>query len=364
MWKKLLSSFTQYLQQQQLIINIDVIRMFNNFSFKDSPYNPIWFMRQAGRYLPEYRNIRKTKANFLDLCFSPNLACEISLQPIKRFDFDAIILFSDILVIPYALGQGVSFKESYGPILSKIKNINDFKFFSENNWLKRLNPICDTIKLLRKKSKKPLIGFTGSPFTLLTYILEGGTSKNHYLTKKEIIKNPKDIDKIIELLVKISIFYLRQQINAGAQIIQIFESWAGVLEGKLFEKYVIDPNKIICSEIKREFPEIPIIFFPRGSSSYYINILRDIHIDAISLDLKYPEEVINMCREKDIVIQGCLDPIRLLVGGKQLEDMTKYILNKFKYNKHIFNLSHGVLPQTPTGNVEKVINIVRRNEEK
>ncbi len=172
------------------------------------------------------------------------------------------------------------------------------------------------------------------------------------------------LDKIIELLVEISIFYLEQQVKAGAQILQIFESWASVLDGALFEKYIIDPNRFICSEIKKKFPEIPIIFFPKGSAQYYPKIIEKIKMDVISLDLKYPNKVLSLCQKKDIVIQGCLDPIRLVVGGKQLEETTKWILKKFKHNKHIFNLSHGILPQTPIKNVEKVINIVRENGKK
>ena len=359
----MLSSFTQNQQQQQsLYIYIVVDKMFKNLSFFKNVTVPIWFMRQAGRYLPEYREIRTQKKNFLDLCFSSDLACDISLQPIKRFNFDAVILFSDILVIPYSLGQNVTFQENKGPVLNPINTVKDIKFFSKKIWLKKLMPSFETIKLIKRKNSKPLIGFTGSPFTLLTYMLEGGTSKDHYITKKKLIENPKEIDKIIELLVEISVFYLEQQVKAGVQILQIFESWASVLDGALFEKYIIEPNRLICSEIKKKFPKIPIIFFPKGSAQYYPEIIERIEMDVISLDLKFPSKVLSLCRKKDIVIQGCLDPVRLVVGGKQLEETTKWILNKFKHNKHIFNLSHGILPQTPIKNVEKVINIVRENE--
>lgn len=321
---------------------------------------PIWFMRQAGRYLPEYRKIRKSKKSFLDLCFSPDLASQISLQPINRFDFDFIILFSDILVIPHCLGQNVQFKENIGPILKPIK----FRELSSSieNSMAKLSPVFDTLKILKKKKKeKKIIGFCGGPFTVLNYMIEGGTSKKH----KKILEFIKKEDKAkcyIEKILEFSIEYLKRQIKSGADMLQIFDSWAGLLEPKEFEKFIIKPSIEISKEIKKSYPEIPLIFFPRGSKRKITKFIDEVKCDVISLDEITNDDIQN-CKKKKIIIQGNLSPTILLKGGKPLIEEVRKILERLKDNSHIFNLSHGILPKTPIENVEKVIKIVRDNNE-
>ncbi len=327
-----------------------------------SKKTPIWFMRQAGRYLPEYQNIRKNKKNFMDLCFTPRLASEISLQPIKRFDLDFIILFSDILVIPHILGQKVTFKESIGPILQPIENISKLTNVKPNNWINDLSPIFETIDLIKSKSEKKVIGFCGSPFTVLTYMLEGGSSKDHKKTKLNLINNSVQINQIIELLVEISSLYLINQIKAGAEVVKLFDSWAGILDQYYYEKYVIEPNKKIIKKVKKVYPEVPVIVFPKGSGEKIEGFLTKVPCDIISLDKDVSNEVLLICKKKKIIVQGNLDPIRLLAGGDQLEKKTIEIMKKFNKNDHIFNLSHGIYPDTPIQNVEQTIKTVRNYE--
>ena len=322
----------------------------------------IWLMRQAGRYLPEYQEIRKKEKNFMNLCFNPKLACDISLQPIERFDFDFIILFSDILVIPYALGQEVKFKESIGPILGNI-NYEQLEVNLSQN-LERLAPVFETIKLIKQEKKeKDLIGFCGGPFTVLNYMVEQGTSKTHEKIKKFIKSNNELSEKIIKIITDISIEYLKKQIDSGADVIKVFDSWAGLLDGDLYKKYIIEPNKEIAKEIKNYSPGTKQIFFPRGSKENYFNFIKEVKPDVISLDEEFPDNVFSYAKKNDIILQGNLKPTALIEGGRKLKKGIKNILNKFKENKHIFNLSHGVLPQTPVENVEILVEIIRNYNE-
>ena len=321
---------------------------------------PIWFMRQAGRYLPEYKKLRSTEKTFLGLCFNSEKAAQISLQPIERFDFDFIILFSDILVVPHALGQFVDFKENIGPVLKSINNKYDLNYNNLTNNLKILDPVFKTIKLIKNKNKKKnVIGFCGGPFTVLTYMIEGGTSKDHQKVKLKIKKEKKELLELIEILVEFSSMYLIEQIKSGANIVKIFESWAGLLEGEEYFDFIIEPNKKILKNIKNVFPNIPVACFPRKSESQIFKFLENVECDIISLDEKFPEELLEIAKEKNIILQGNLNPELLVRGGKEMEETIKKILLRFNGNKHIFNLSHGVLPHTPIANVEKTIQLIR-----
>ena len=325
---------------------------------------PIWFMRQAGRYLPEYKNIRNKEKDFIKLCLSPTLAAKISLQPVIRFDFDGIILFSDILIIPHALGQKVSFEENIGPILSSLTSFKDLPETSEKDWEKILNPVFRTLRILKKKKNKnkTLIGFCGSPFTVLTYMIEGGTSKNHLKTKAFLLENPTEANILINKIIKISIFYLENQIKAGADVIQIFESWSSILDGDLYTQYIVEPNKIIVEKLKKIDKKIPIICFPRLSNWKTLEFIKSVPCDGLSIDLQTDEKTIEYCKKNNITIQGNLDPVRLLLGGKQLKMAIRNIVKRFKNHKFIFNLSHGILPNTPLKNVEKTIKYIKEYE--
>ena len=324
---------------------------------------PIWFMRQAGRYLPEYKEIRKKEKNFLDLCFSPELAAKISLQPIVRFNFDFIILFCDILVIPHALNQKVQFKPNHGPLLNPISSIHDLDYRNIRANLQKLSPVFETVSILRQQKKeKKLIGFCGGPFTVMNYMIEGGSSKEHKKIKAFIKREEKEAINLIRIITEMSIEYLKLQIDYGVDYVKIFESWAGLLEAKEYYKFIIEPNKEISESIRKYSRKTKIIHFPRGSKSEYMNFIQDVYCDVIAIDNDFPEKLIDIAKEKKITIQGNLNPIDLVRGGQNLENKTKEILKKFKKNNHIFNLSHGVLPETPIDNVHKVKTIIDKNE--
>ncbi len=324
---------------------------------------PIWFMRQAGRYLPEYKRIRAINNDFLKLCFNPTLASEISLQPIKRFDLDFIILFSDILVIPYALGVEVRFLKNHGPSLKVVNSRTELLYQNLNACLNRIANVFETIKILNlKKNGKKLIGFCGGPFTVLNYMIEGGTSKTHSKIKTFIKEKKKNALELIDILTEISIEYLKRQVKCGADYIQIFESWAGLLKHEEYEDFIIRPNQKITNEIKRFSAQTKIIHFPRGSNKNYLKFLDEVTCDVLSLDDKYPVQLLNKAISKDVTIQGNLNPMTLLEGGDVMSKEVIQVLEKFKNNKHIFNLSHGVLPKTKIKNIEKVIKIVRSYE--
>ena len=325
---------------------------------------PIWFMRQAGRYLPEYKKIRKKNQNFLDMCFSPTIASEISLQPIKRFDLDFIILFSDILVIPFALDQKVTFKEKIGPVLNIINSKKDLKYSSLKNIMIKLKPVFETLQILKEEKKnKRLIGFCGGPFTVLTYMIEGGTSTEHLKIKRFLSSQREEMDELIDLLTEVSIEYLRWQILSGADVIQVFDSWAGLLDMENYEEYVMKPSKMIYEYIKKEFPQTPVIFFPRGSGGKLVDFINYVECDAISLDEKFPQELVGISERKKIILQGNLSPKSLLEGGDKMEKEIRNCMQRFKNNLHIFNLSHGVLPSTPPENIERTIELVREFDE-
>ena len=320
---------------------------------------PIWFMRQAGRYLPEYKKIRTKEKNFLDLCFNSDLAAEISLQPIARFNFDFIILFSDILVVPFALGKKVQFRENVGPVLEKIFSFNDFKSSNAEENIETLNPVMKTIKILkREKKNKQLIGFCGGPFTVLTYMFEGGTSKTHSIIKKKIKNERDDLKKIVNFITDFSIAYLKKQIISGVDIVKIFESWAGLLGKEDYNDFIIKTNKKIQREIKKSFPSIPIIFFPRESKENIFKFIYEVNPDVLSLDKEVPKRLLSIAKKKKIILQGNLDPLILVEGGEKLKEEVKKIMLQFSINDHIFNLSHGILPSTPIDNVRMTLDIL------
>ena len=320
---------------------------------KNTNITPIWLMRQAGRYLPEFREIRKVNTNFIDLCLNPNLSEEITLQPIKRFDFDAAIIFSDILMIPFGLGQNVEFKKSFGPNLGKI-DLDSLFITDEQKFTKTLSPIYKLLKNLSRNEKlknKDLIGFVGAPWTLLVYMInqvspKNGLSSNFFTDKKLIINLLKILDKFIKV-------HIKNQVNSGATIIQIFDSWAGLIKSDL-EQYLYRPTLSLVEYTKSL--GVPVICFPRGISDYnkFCQIVRP---SMINIDYNVnPKTLID---KFDIPIQGGLDPKVLLADKEDLRnEVTKY-LELFKYHPYVFNLGHGILPETQIESVEELVKIVR-----
>lgn len=344
-------------------------KFLNIFYKKDlhsSP--PIWIMRQAGRYLPEYRQIRANVGNFLDLCYNPTLASEVTLQPINRFGFDAAIIFSDILVIPHALGVDVKFVKNEGPVLQKISTNQDLQNLKIEKIKSHLQPVFENISLTKSKlaKDKSLIGFSGSPFTLACYMIEGGSSKNFDLVKETAIKNEEFFAQLIEILTKSVSQYLNLQIEAGADVVKLFDSWAGVLPEAQFQKWVIEPTKKIIAEVRKKHPKTPIICFPRAAGVLYDNFARevtkDVEFSALAIDQNitksWAKEVLQ--KQYNQIIQGNLDNQLLAFGSKEkISKEVKEILQHFGEKPFIFNLGHGILPETPIENVELVLEIVR-----
>ena len=327
---------------------------------------PIWLMRQAGRHLPEYMELRSKSGSFLDFCYNPDLCVEATLQPIKRYGLDAAILFSDILVIPDALGQQVTFVPGKGPMLKPISNINDIDKLNINNFSENLSPIYKSIEQLMVQlssfsSNPALIGFAGAPWTVATYMVEGGSSKDYYKTKKWAYEYPSEFRRLINILVDATSEHLINQIKSGAEVIQIFDSWAGILSSFQFDQWVIEPTKEIISRIKMRYPETPIIGFPRGAGVLYEKFVELTNVDAVSLDSTMSLSWAISHFKKDVVIQGNLDNLSLLIGGDLMETEINNILSCISNKSFIFNLGHGVLPGTPISHVERLIEIVRCN---
>lgn len=315
-------------------------------------------MRQAGRYLPEYIEKRKNAGSFLNLCLTPEMAAEITLQPIKRFGFDAAIIFSDILVVPYALGIKLDFHEGKGPILEPVKNLYDIKNLNLN--FKKLEPVFESLKITKKELPKDtaLIGFAGAPWTVSTYMIEGGTSKQFDKVKSFVFNQEEEFEKMIDILVEATSEYLCAQAESGAEVLQIFDSWAGILGEREFRKLIIEPTKKIIKNVKKRYPEIPIIGFPKGASFYYEEYIAKTGIDAIGSDYTVPLKKMREWQEK-IPVQGNLDPSVLTGSRDKILQDTVMILDGLAHGNLIFNLGHGMLPTTPIKNVELLVEIVK-----
>ena len=325
---------------------------------KNTKAKPIWLMRQAGRYMPEFREIRKNNQDFIKHCLNPNLVNEITLQPIKRFDLDAAIIFSDILMIPYGLGQKVEFKKGLGPILSDI-NFNEVINTEPKNFTQKLLPVYQGIKEVRKNLKeKNLIGFTGAPWTLLLYMLNKESPKNNFDFKK-ITKDKDLVNKLLKKITEFICLHIDKQIEAGADTIQIFDSWAGLLPKKELQNYCYNPTAKIIDHLKSK--KIKVICFPKGIGENYLDFCSAVKPDCVSIDYeidpKWIKEKLN-----GIPIQGGLDPKILLTDKENIKTNVEKYLNIFKDYPYIFNLGHGVLPETKPEIIEYIINIVRNKK--
>jgi len=314
---------------------------------------PFWLMRQAGRYLPEYRATRANAGSFLDLCYNPALAEEVTLQPLRRYDFDAAILFADILLIPDALGQPLAYKEGEGPVLDPIRSAKELTSLSMDKLHDRLNPVYETVNRLSSSlpSHVTLIGFAGAPWTVASYMIEGKGSKDYAEIKKWAYSDPEGFQKLMDILVQSTIEYLLKQVEAGAETVQIFDTWAGVLPDDMFRKWVIAPTRQIVDGLRAVHPDLPIIGFPKGIAGNLLEFVKGTGVTAVSLDTSTPLEWAVENIQPHVVVQGNLDPIMVVAGGQAMVDRVHEILETLSNGPHIFNLGHGIIPQTPPENV-------------
>lgn len=322
---------------------------------------PMWIMRQAGRYLPEYREVRASTKGFLDLCYTPEKAIEVTLQPLRRFDLDAAILFSDILVIPDALGQSVQFQPGEGPLLEPIQGMDDLKQFSVENVLNHLQPVLETVSGLRSKidDDKTLIGFCGAPWTVATYMIGGKGSPDQAAARIFALQQPEAFAQLMDMLVEASARYLIAQFKAGADVVQIFESWALNLDEVAFENYVIAPTVKLINKVRAEIPNAPIIGFPRGAAANVPKYIQQTGVNAVGIDYAMPLHYAKAHIAPLATVQGNLDPLRLVAGGDQMNRAVDAILEAFADTPHIFNLGHGIVPQTPIEHVEQLVRRVK-----
>jgi uroporphyrinogen decarboxylase len=318
-------------------------------------------MRQAGRYLPEYRAIRAQANGFLDLCYSPDKATEVTLQPLRRYGFDAAILFSDILVVPDALGQSVRFQEGEGPKLTPIRTSEQLDKLTLDCFQDHLRPVFETVSRLHKAipTSTALIGFAGAPWTVATYMVEGAGSKEFLETKAMAYGDPSLFQRLIDLLVKATGDYLIAQIDHGAEAIQLFDSWAGALPEDELVKWVIEPTRLLVERLKNERPGIPIIGFPKGAGALYPRFVEQTGVDGVSLDTSIPLDWAVMALPPNVTLQGNLDPVLVVTGGKALDDAIDRILLRCSKRPFIFNLGHGILQTTPPENVLRLVERVR-----
>jgi uroporphyrinogen decarboxylase len=321
---------------------------------------PIWIMRQAGRYLPEYRAIRDKVGTFLDLCYTPDLATEVTLQPLRRFDLDAAILFSDILVIPDALGQKVSFETGEGPRLEPI-DPEGLGRLRPDGFLDHLAPVLETIERVKAglAAEKTLIGFCGSPWTVATYMIGGRGSPDQAAARLFALRHPEAFAQLIDILVDASVRYLVAQFRAGADVVQLFESWALNLDEVAFARQVIEPNRRIVEGVRREIPDAPIIGFPRGAAGMIARYAAETQVNMVGLDYATPVDFADSVLPRSLGVQGNLDPLRLVVGGEQMERRAEEIIAGFAGRPHIFNLGHGIVPETPIEHVELLVAAVK-----
>jgi uroporphyrinogen decarboxylase len=323
---------------------------------------PIWLMRQAGRYLPEYRAVRERAGGFLDLCYTPELAAEVTLQPIRRYGFDAAILFSDILVVPHALGQSVAFVEGEGPRLEPVRSAGDLARLRGEATRPRFARVFETVARVRQElpHDTALFGFCGAPWTVATYMVGGQGSADQADARAWAYRDAAGFQRLIDLLVETSVEYLSGQVAAGADVLQIFDSWAGSLPDDQFERWVVAPTRTLVKRLKERHPDVPIIGFPRGAGVQATGFVTATGVDGVSCDTAMPLAFMAGDLAKRAVVQGNLDPLLLVEGGAAMERRVAEILTALSGKRFIFNLGHGIVPQTPPENVARLVELVRR----
>lgn len=324
---------------------------------RDPP--PVWLMRQAGRYLPEYRALRADKGGFLDLVYDSSAAAEVTLQPIRRFGFDAAILFADILVVPHALGQVLSFTAGEGPRLTPALQDGDWSTLTPR--LDRLTPVYDTVRrvVVALPPEVTLIGFAGSPWTVATYMVAGEGSRDQGAPRRLAYRDPQGFGALIDRIVAVTIDYLSGQIDAGAMAIQLFDSWSGSLAPDQFDAWVIAPTRAIVAGVKARHPHVPIIGFPKGAGAKLVAYAERTGVDALGLDETVDPAWADAALPPGLPVQGNLDPLALIAGGQALTSAVARIRAAFAERPHIFNLGHGILPDTPVAHVEQLLGLLK-----
>lgn len=326
---------------------------------------PVWFMRQAGRYLPEYRAVRARVRDFLELCYTPELAAEVTLQPLRRFPLDAAILFSDILVVPHALGVPVRFVEGEGPRVETLGPQDPLPVFDPEAFDRHLAPVCETVERVRAALPPgvTLIGFAGAPWTLAAYLLEGGGSKDFARARTLAFAAFDFVRGLIDRLAGAVLHFLRRQIEHGAEAVKLFDSWAGVLPEPLARAFVIEPARRIVGELRRHFPQVPVIGFPRGLGPLYRDYAEAVRPAGLAVDVAVPLAFARGLAGPGgaSALQGNLDPAALVAGGPALDREVERIVAALADVPHVFNLGHGVLPETPPEHVARVLDVLQRD---
>lgn len=321
---------------------------------------PAWLMRQAGRYLPEYRALRERADGFLDLCLTPEMAVEITLQPVRRYGLDGAILFSDILVVPYALGRRLWFEEGVGPRLDPLGEA-DIGGLAPDALHQVLAPVYETLRRLSGllPGEVALIGFAGAPWTVASYMVEGGTSRDFAAVKGWAYGDPDGFGRLIDVLVDATAEYLKAQVVAGAEVLQLFDSWAGVLPAGALRRWCLEPTARIVQAVKATYPEVPIIVFPRGAGVLYEAYATEVGANALALDTTVPVHWARDRLQGKMAVQGNLDPLYVVTGGEAMRTAAEEVLAGLTDGPYVFNLGHGVVPQTPPENVAELVRIVR-----
>jgi len=339
-------------------------RLLQPFAGKAETPPPIWLMRQAGRHLPEYHQVRAKAGSFLDLCYTPELAAEVTLQPVRRYGLDAAIVFSDILIVPHALGQKVEFVEGSGPRLAAIRAQGDLAQLSLSATQPKFDLVFEAVARARQRlpSETALIGFCGAPWTVATYMVGGGKTSDQADAQSWARTDPSGFGLLIERLVDASVEYLSGQIAAGADVLQIFDTWAARLSGDEFKHWVIEPTKMLVARVKERYPKVPIVGFPLGVGAGLLAYVAETGVDGVSCDATLSLDFIARELSGKAVVQGNLDPSLLVAGGLEMERQTAKILAALANKPFIFNLGHGVLPQTPPRNVTRLVKLVREGK--
>ena len=324
----------------------------------------MWLMRQAGRHLPEYHVVRARAGSFLDLCYNPELAAEVTLQPVRRYGVDAAIVFSDILVVPHALGQRLEFVEGVGPRLDPIRSVGELARLNPAATRPRFERVFETVANVRQRlpNDTALIGFCGAPWTVATYMVSGGKSADQADAVAWAARDPAGFGQLIDRLVETSVEYLTGQVEAGADVLQIFDTWAGRLDGDAFVRWVCGPTRAIVARMKELYPEVSIIGFPMGTGRSLLRYVDETGVDGVSCDTATPLALMAQELAGKVVVQGNLDPLLLASGGQMMKRQALRILKALEDRPFIFNLGHGVLPQTPPEHVARLVKLVRERK--